>query len=68
MASSSKLVVLAPRALLPNRDEPCAATIEVDSSTGKITAVHDGLRRDLRGDVETIEVPESQVLLPGLIE
>lgn len=68
MASSSKLVVLAPRALLPDRDEPCPATIKVDTATGRITAVHDGVKRDLAVGGQVLEVPEPQILLPGLIE
>lgn len=68
MASSSKLIVLAPRALLPGYAEPGPATIEVDLESGKITAVHEKLRRTLGSEDTHLEVPEDQVLLPGLIE
>jgi hypothetical protein len=68
MAGSSRLVVLAPRALLPGSDLPQAATIEVDTTTGKILEVHHGLKPELAADNEVLKVDESRILLPGLIE
>ena len=66
--ASSRLVVLAPQALLPGSDLPQAATIEVDTVSGKITDVHHGLRPELGANAEVLEVDESKILLPGLIE
>jgi len=68
MAGSSRLVVLAPKALLPGSDLPQAATIEVDVSTGKILEVHHGLKPDVASGAEVLDVDESKILLPGLIE
>lgn len=68
MAGSSRLVVLAPKALLPGSDLPQAATIEVDITTGKILEVHHGLQPELAGDGEVLRVDENKILLPGLIE
>jgi hypothetical protein len=65
---SSRLVVLAPKALLPGNDLPQAATVEVDTVTGKITAVHDSLKPELADGAELLEIDENQILLPGLIE
>jgi hypothetical protein len=67
-SSSSTLVVLAPRALLPGSDQPQAATIEIDTVSGKITAVHQGLKPELGSDGQTLRVDETKILLPGLIE
>jgi hypothetical protein len=68
MAGSSRLVVLAPKALLPGSNLPQAATIEVDVTTGKILEVHHGLKPELASGAEVLEVDESKILLPGLIE
>jgi hypothetical protein len=68
MAGSSRLVVLSPKALLPGSNLPQAATIEVDFTTGKILDVHHGLKPDLASGAEVLEVDESKILLPGLIE
>jgi hypothetical protein len=68
MAGSSRLVVLAPKALMPGSDLPQAATIEVDVSTGKILEVHHGLKPDVASGAEVLEVDASKILLPGLIE
>jgi hypothetical protein len=68
MAGSSRLVVLAPKALLPGSHLPQAATIEVDVSTGKILEVHHGLKPDVASGAEVLEVDASKILLPGLIE
>jgi hypothetical protein len=68
MAGSSRLVVLAPKALLPGRELPQAATIEVDVTTGKILDVHHGLKPNIASGAELLQVDESKILLPGLIE
>lgn len=68
MASTSKLFVAAHRALLPNSDWPKAATLEIDTTTGKIVAVHDRLLHVHKEGVTVIEVPDTKILLPGLIE
>jgi imidazolonepropionase-like amidohydrolase len=68
MAGSSRLVVLAPRALLPGSDLPQAATVEVDTTTGKIVNVHHGLKPELASGAEVLKVDEGKILLPGLIE
>jgi hypothetical protein len=68
MAGSSRLVVLAPKALLPGNNLPQAGTIEVDVTTGKILEVHQGLKHDVASGAEVLEVDESKILLPGLIE
>jgi len=68
MVGSSRLVVLAPKALLPGSNLPQAATIEVDVTTGKILDVHHGLKPDIATGAEVLEVDESKILLPGLIE
>jgi uncharacterized protein YjdB len=68
MASSSTLVIHAPKALLPGSNQPQSATIEVDTATGKITAVHQGLKSDLGSEGQQITIDESKILLPGLIE
>ena len=68
MAGSSRLVVLAPKALLPGSDLAQAATIEVDVSTGKILDVHHGLKPDIASGAEVLEVDDNKILLPGLIE
>lgn len=56
---------VAPKAVLPGKTEPVAATITVDTSSGKITGVKEGTQ-EASGDV--VKISESQVLLPGLIE
>lgn len=68
MAGSSRLVVLAPQALLPGSNSPQAATIEVDVCTGKILEVHHGLKPEIAGNGDVLKVDEGKILLPGLIE
>lgn len=68
MASTSKLFVAAHRALLPGNESPKPATLEVDTTTGKIVAVHDRLLHVQEEGVTFIEVPDTKILLPGLIE
>ena len=68
MASSSKLYVTARRAVLPDSAWPVAATLEIDTVSGKIIAVHQpGFVVGMK-DVTYIEVPDDKILLPGLIE
>lgn len=68
MASSSTLVISAHRALLPGENQPQPATIEVDTTTGKITAVHKGFKSESGSEGRGISIDESKILLPGLIE
>lgn len=70
LQTSSKLVIIAPQALLPGRDVPQPATIEVDRLLGVITAVHRTIdnSRQYDASMEVIRLEDHQVLLPGLIE
>ena len=68
MASTSKLFVTAHRALLPGNASPKPATLEIDTTTGKIVAVHDRILRVQEEGVTIVEVPDTKILLPGLIE
>ncbi|KAK4684441.1 allantoinase, partial [Tremellales sp. Uapishka_1] len=68
---STKLFVLAPQAILPGHHSVQAATIEVDVSTGKISAVHQGTKEKpewQEDGVEVVRVDPGKVLLPGLVD
>lgn len=54
--------------MLPGNESPKPATLEVDTTTGKIVAVHDRLLHVQEEGVTFIEVPDTKILLPGLIE
>lgn len=66
--SSSKLLVTAHRALLPTSSELKSTTLEIDVTTGKIVAVHDHLPAVQEEGATYLKVPETKILLPGLIE
>jgi hypothetical protein len=74
---SSLLVLVSNSAILPGSLEPQPATILVNVDSGKIVQVRQGhiAAKDeyqellTKGDIlEWIEVPEGQVVLPGLVE
>lgn len=67
MSGPSKVTtILAERAILPGRDKPESAAIDVDPSTGRITAIRNDLTAADGADIVTI--PKGRLLLPGLIE
>lgn len=67
-------VVTARAAVLPGRDEPCPATIEISLETGRIVEVHETQRT--RGEYEGrvtedanfLVLDDDQILLPGLVD
>lgn len=71
MTSNELLVLTSRHVVLPNVDQPTRATIEVNLETGKIIAVHQGLKEreeytSLSGD-RWIDVGDKYIL-PGLVE
>jgi len=64
---STKLFVLAQKAILADSTSAQPATLEVDVASGVITSVKKGVHRP-EGEQKFIELEPSHVLLPGLIE
>lgn len=71
MAPTDLLVLTSRRVVLPEADDLAPATIEVDLATGKIAAVHQGLKsRDeypLLPDERWVDAGD-KCILPGLVE
>jgi len=65
MAPTPKLTVLAPRAVVPGQNDAVPVSIDIGDD-GRILAVRDGLTAV--DGVELLRLPDSKVLLPGLIE
>ncbi len=66
-----RLVIYASQALLPDNDEPQAATIDVDLESGKIAKVSKGVTNSPpmpTANVDTFKAEDGQVLIPGLVE
>ncbi|WWC67856.1 allantoinase [Kwoniella pini CBS 10737] len=62
-------IILAPQALLPSKDDPQAATIEIDLSLGTIISIKEGIIPPLQEeDVEIIKIEDDKIVLPGLID
>jgi allantoinase len=58
------------RVLLPGRDEPVAATVEVNLETGKITAIQETkwTRSESTADIGNWTDAGDNVIIPGLVE
>lgn len=58
------------RVMLPGRDEPVPASIEVDIETGKIVAIHEGEyhRSNTAVDDNNWTDAAENVIIPGLVE
>lgn len=71
--TSKKTVVVGKQVYLnAKQEEPMVATIEMDQTTGKILAIHEGIRKQQKdypaADTLFIEVPEDSCIMPGLVD